>query len=271
MSILCSEFSSDFPLHSENKLKSSWWPTRPTGCSPACLLHPFVLLPPPPVFTHHSTLAFLLLLSNTRHTPTICRICFSCFLYTVPYPLEFNFYGGKDFCVFGHRCIPNILNSAWHCWVTIKESWLKFLWQLPTAYSGDCVKAPVLQIRPSAFGFLLTLLASSAITHTPKYTAFFHNACVTQTVSLPKMIFHLFQLNSHSIQFLASHYFLGTLAWFPPESDTHSFILQNNHLLPPIYHWSDYGENICMSVFPGRLWTACGEEWSSAFVSPAST
>ena len=62
--------------------------------------------PPPPVF-NHSTLAFLLLLSNTRHTPTLCRTCFSCFLYTVLYPLEFKFYGGRDFCVFGHRCIPN--------------------------------------------------------------------------------------------------------------------------------------------------------------------
>lgn len=107
---------------------------------------PLTLFFSPFIFTSHSTVAFLQwseTCSDTRHTLIICHTSFSYFLVTVPYPLKFKFHQSGDFCVFGHWCVPNTLNSIWHCWVTTTESLLQFLWQLPTAHSGEWIKAPL--------------------------------------------------------------------------------------------------------------------------------
>lgn len=104
---------SGFPSHSESKLKSSRSPTSRNRCTPCicCTTHPLppspvLLLTPPHWPSRYS--------SQTLGTPSpsVIPSCFTCFLFTAPYPLEFKFYGGRVFWVFGHWCVPNALKQC---------------------------------------------------------------------------------------------------------------------------------------------------------------
>lgn len=64
-------------------------------------------------FTPHSTLAALLLLTNTRHYPTTCHIpMFYLFYNYCSLPTRIQVCGGRNFSVFGYQCVCNTLTRA---------------------------------------------------------------------------------------------------------------------------------------------------------------